>query len=335
MACVLLLYPFLHPSPALCTRLPASLPVYMRKGSPIVSVNAARRDGVFVVCASVSWGTVGLVNQLLYGFGATNALSLAFLRLVIALPLFVLAGLVTLRAHLFHIQWRDLCTMLLMGSLLALSQACYVAAIASAGVSVSTLIAICAAPVGVAMLETMVTRVRPTPMTLLALASALSGTALLVAGRTPTGGGRVSLAGVVLASLAAGGYGGFVFCGRWLTSRYHPLQISSVAFGAGTLLLLVCASSTGLMLAYPVDGWLLLLYLGIVPTAIGYGLFQIGIRSLSATMASILTMCEPLTAAILARVLLGEELGMLGLLGAGCMLGAMAIILYAPRRYAV
>lgn len=75
-----------------------------------------------------------------------------------------------------------------------------------------------------------------------------------------------------------------------------------------------------------------LLYLGIVPTALGYGLFQIGIRSLSATMASILTMCELLTAAILARILLGERLGMLGLLGAGCMLGAMAIILFTPSR---
>jgi len=305
----------------------------MRKGPLIVSVKAARRDGVLVVCASVSWGTVGLVNQLLYGYGATNALSLAFLRLVIALPLFVLAGLVSVRTRLFHIQGRDLGIMLLMGSLMALSQACYVAAIASAGVSVATLIAICAAPVVVAVLETLVTRERPTPMTLLALAGALSGTALLVAGRAPMGGGRVSLAGAALAFLSAGGYGGFVFCGRWLTGRYHPLQISAVAFGAGTLLLLVCASSTGLALAYPTAGWLLLLYLGVVPTALGYGLFQIGMRSLSATMASILTMCEPLTAALLARILLGEQLGMLGLLGAGCMLGAMAIILlFVPRK---
>lgn len=328
MACVL----SSRVSPALCTRLRTSLPVYMRKGPPIVSVNAARRDGAFVVCASVSWGTVGLVNQLLYGFGATNALSLAFLRLGIALPLFVLAGLVTLRARLFHVQWRDLCLMALMGSLLALSQACYVAAIASAGVSISTLIAICAAPVVVAVLETLFTREHPTPMTLVALIGALSGTALLVAARTPMGAGHVSLSGAVLACLSAGGYAGFVFCGRWLTSRYHPLQISAAAFGAGSLLLLVCASSTGLVLAYPVGGWLLLLYLGVVPTALGYGLFQIGIRSLSATMASILTMCEPLTAAILARVLLGEELGMFGLLGAGCMLGAMAIILFMPRK---
>ena len=77
----------------------------------------------------------------------------------------------------------------------------------------------------------------------------------------------------------------------------------------------------------------MLLYLGCVPTAIGYGLFQVGIRSLSATVASIVTMCEPLTAAILAWILFHEGLGPLGLLGAGCLLGAMAMIMLVPRKY--
>lgn len=114
---------------------------------------------------------------------------------------------------------------------------------------------------------------------------------------------------------------------------YDQASISSISFGAGTLLLLVCASSTRLVIAYPAGGWLLLLYLGCVPTALGYGLFQVGMRSLSATVASTVTMCEPLTAAILAWILFREELGPLGLLGAGFLLGAMAIIMLVPRKY--
>jgi len=38
-------------------------------------------------------------------------------------------------------------------------------------------------------------------------------------------------------------------------------------------------------------------------------------------------MCEPLTAALLAWILFREELGPIGLLGAGLLLGAMAVIL--------
>ncbi len=55
--------------------------------------------------------------------------------------------------------------------------------------------------------------------------------------------------------------------------------------------------------------------------------------TLSATVASIVTMCEPLTAALLAWVLFGEQLGPFGLLGAGCLLAAMAVILLVPRKY--
>ena len=293
----------------------------------------SRRDFLLIVCASISWGTVGIANQTLYTYGVTNALSLSFLRLVIATPLFFLACWVRLGRNLFRIKPRDLGVMMLMGSMIAFSQACYVAALASAGVGVSTLIAICAAPVIIAVFSALITRERLTPMTLIALFAALCGTILLVGTRSHAGQGTVSLVGIALAFLSACGYAGFILCGRLLTNSYHPFQISAVAFGAGTLVLLICAASTRLVLVYPAWGWLILLYLGCVPTALGYGLFQVGIRSLSATVASIVTMCEPLTAAALAWILFREELGPFGLLGAGFLLGAMGLILLVPEKY--
>ncbi len=50
------------------------------------SQHTSRRDFLLIVCASVSWGTIGIANQALYAYGATNALSLTFLRLAIATP---------------------------------------------------------------------------------------------------------------------------------------------------------------------------------------------------------------------------------------------------------
>jgi DME family drug/metabolite transporter len=302
----------------------------------------SRRDFLLIVCASISWGTVGIANQAMYTYGVTNALSLSFLRLAIATPLFFLVCWMRSGRGLFHIRPRDLAVMMLMGSLIALSQACYVAALASAGVGVSTLIAICAAPVIIAVFSALMTRERLTLMTLVALIAALSGTMLLVGTRPHSSAGIVGAGfnptptipvGIGLAFLSACGYAGFILCGRLLTNSYHPFQISFVAFGTGALVLLVCAASTKLVIMYPVAGWLILLYLGCVPTALGYGLFQIGIRSVSATVASIVTMCEPLTAAILAWILFHEELGPLGLFGAGLLLAAMALILLAPQKH--
>jgi drug/metabolite transporter, DME family len=293
-----------------------------------------RRDFALIVFASVSWGTVGVANRFLFASSTTNALSLSFLRLALAVPFFFLASWISLKSRMFEIKRRDLRLMMLMGCLIGLSQALYIAAISYAGVSISTLIAICAAPVIVALLSAIIAHERVTLMTLTALIAAIGGTVLLIA--TPSQlstDGNGSLLGALLAFLSACGYAGFVFCGRLLSGSYHPLQISTVSFATGALLLFGCASFTHLALVYPPAGWLTLLYLGSVPTALGYGLFQVGIRSLSATLASIVTMFEPLTAAVLAWLLFHEVLGPYGLLGAGLLLGAMAVILLVPKKY--
>jgi drug/metabolite transporter, DME family len=49
--------------------------------------------------------------------------------------------------------------------------------------------------------------------------------------------------------------------------------------------------------------------------------------------SSIVTICEPLTAALLAWILFHEELGPFGLPGAGLLLGAIAIIMLVPREF--
>ena len=292
----------------------------------------SRRDFLFIVCASISWGTVGIANQTLYAAGTTNALSLSFLRLAIATPVFFLVCWVRSGRALFRIKPRDLAMMMLMGSLIAFSQACYVAALTSAGVGAATLIAICVAPVIIAIFSAFITREQLAPITLVALCAALSGTLLLIGTRPHVGQGMVSPVGIMLAFLSACGYAGFILCGRFLTNKYDPFQVNAVAFATGSLVLLVGAASTNLVLVYPVWGWAILLYLGCVPTALGYGLFQVGMRSVSATVASIVTMCEPLTSAILAWLLLHEELGPLGLLGAGLLLAAMGVILLVPGK---
>ena len=295
---------------------------------------AYRRDFLFIVVASVSWGTVGVANRMLYNYGATNALSLSFLRLAFSVPFFAGASWLSFKERPFKIPRRDLAVMMLTGCLIAISQALYIAAISYVGVSISTLIAICASPVIVALLSALISHERVTLMTLIAFAAAIGGMILLIqapAGSSTTQNG--SILGALLAFLSACGYAGFIFCGRLLTGRYPPLQTSTIAFATGALLLFFCALPTHLVLAYPLAGWLIFLYLGVIPTALGYGLFQAGLRSVPGTLASIVTMCEPLTAAVLAGLFFHETLGPAGLLGAGLLLAAMAIIILVPEKY--
>jgi DME family drug/metabolite transporter len=291
-----------------------------------------RRGFLLIVCASISWGTIGVANQALYTSGATDALSLTFLRLALAAPLLLFACWLRLGLRrLFAIKPPDLIVMMGMGMMIATCQLCYVGAIPFAGVSLATLITVCSVPAMIALFSALVMRERLTLLTVFALVGAVGGTILLVAARAHAHETHVTLIGLWLALLSACAYAAFTLCGRLLASNsYHPLQINFVAFGSGALLLLLCTPLKGLTLTYPLQGWLTLLYIGWVPGALGYALFQAGLRSLSATIASIVSMCEPLTAAVLAWLLFHEELGPIGLLGAGCLLGAMLALLLAP-----
>lgn len=298
----------------------------------MTSQNTSRRDFFLVATASVSWGTVGLANQIMYNISSANALSLAFWRLCFSVPLFLLPAWLLLRRDFLRIKLRDLGIMAIMGALQGLYQLCYSASIPAAGVIVSTLIAICVAPVIVALVSTFMMRERISRMTLLALVGALGGTILLVAARSDRGAANVSFYGILLALLAATGYAAFILCGQRFSRPYNSFQINAIAFGTGTLFLLIFASSSKLIINYSAWGWLILFYLGAIPTALGYGLFQIGMRSLSATVTSIITLIEPLAAALLAWIFLGEQLTPLGFLGSGLLIAAMALILLYPGK---
>ena len=287
---------------------------------------ARRRDFWLLVSAAILWGTVGVATREIYAHSTTGALAVAFWRLAIAAPLFFHAGWSRLKRKIWHIQRRDLLAMVVMGGLQALYQTSYCAAITYAGVTIPTLIALCVAPVLVALFSSVMLRESPQRMTLYALPISLLGTMLLVVAGGQAQMAAVSLPGILLALLAAGGYAGFLLWGRQLSNRYHPLQVNAIAFGTGAIMLLCIALPSGLSLRYPVWEWGMLLYLGCIPTAFAYALFQTGIQRVSATIASLLTLCEPLAAALLAWLLFGEALRPLGLVGALLLLTSMVLL---------
>ena len=295
--------------------------------SQIDTPNTTSRSGLgLILGAAISWGTVGITTQALYSLSSTNALSIGFFRLAIAALILLVACWWLLGRRIMLIKRRDALVMLGIGALLALYQACYFAAISYCGVAIAALITLCTAPVIVTLASLTVTRERVTVITAIALVCAIGGTGLLVAARSTSGTITASAIGILFALMAAGGYAGVILGGRHLAGRYHPLHINAVAFGAGAIMLLCFALPTRLVISYHTQGWLLLLYLGSIPTVLAYGLFMVGIRSTSATVTSIVTLCEPLTSALLAWLFFGERLGATGLVGAFLLLGAILLL---------
>lgn len=300
--------------------------------SRLITSDATSRSGLgLILCSAISWGTVGITTQALYNLSSTNALSIGFFRLAIAAVILFVACSWHQGRRIMQIRRRDAVIMVLIGSLLALYQVCYFTAISYCGIAIAALTTLCTAPVIVTIASLTITRERLTTTTAIALVCAIGGTALLVAARSTTGVLNPSLIGILFALVAACGYAGMILGGRRLAGHYHPLHINAVAFGAGAIVLLCLALPTRLVISYHAQGWLLLLYLGSIPTALAYGLFMVGIRSTPATITSIVTLCEPLTSALLAWLFFGERLGPLGLLGAILLLSA--ILLLAKKKH--
>ncbi|VEP13453.1 conserved membrane hypothetical protein [Hyella patelloides LEGE 07179] len=299
-----------------------------------VDAHKGDRFGLLMVMfAAILWGTVGVVVQTIYTQSATNPLSIGFFRLAISVPVLFLACVRTLGWKMFQIAKRDLALMVLTGVMTAFSQVCYFASISYIGVAAATLIAICTAPIWVALLASLLLRERFTLAILLALMCAVGGTILLVDVQTSQITVQAhTVFGVFLALSSALGYSSFTLCSRFLARRNHPLQSLTVGLLAGAIFLLAIALSSGLVIQYSFIGWISLLYLGTVTTALAYLLYFSGMRHTPATIASIATLLEPLTSTILAWWLLGEKLNSLSFVGGILLLIAIAI-LYRENRH--
>jgi DME family drug/metabolite transporter len=210
--------------------------------------------------------------------------------------------------------------LLLTGGLLAAFQAAYQVAVAWLGVSLATLITIGCVPVFVAGVDSLLARRVPGRRTLLAISGAVVGLALLTSGPGDT----VRMApGVAMSLLAGGGFALLTLVTARPVAGQQAITSAGLLLGGVLLLPFALAGGMGLPLDERVLG--LVLYLGLVPTAIAYGAYFLGLRHAQPTAAALATMLEPLAATLLAVALHGERLSAVGICGALLIAGALAL----------
>ena len=292
---------------------------------------AFQSDGFWLVTgAAILWGTIGVATQAIYNIDSTSSLFINLARMLIATPILLVACWHVVGQKMFSIKRRDGLIMLLTGGLLAISLATYFAAIRYTGVTIATLLTICIAPLVVTTLSVLLKLETLTGRTVIALLCGLSGSVLLVGLQAPEGAHENLLLGTMFALIAAVSYASVIIGGRFLAAAYHPLQVTAITFSAGTFVLVLINLASEIVVVQTSQGWLLVLYLALVPTALAYWLFQMGLRSVSATAASIVGLLDPLVAAVLAWGLFGETLAAAGL--AGAILLMMSIFLLSGQK---
>jgi DME family drug/metabolite transporter len=211
-------------------------------------------------------------------------------------------------------------------------QLAFFSAVARTGVAVGTMVAIGSAPVLAGLLAWAIRSERPGRRWYGATALAVAGGGLLaVAGQTV----RFSAGGVALALAAGAAYAVVAVAAKDLLAGHGQAEVMAALFAGGALLLVPVAALLPLdWLATP-RGALVALHLGLVATAAAYVLFAAGLRRVTVATAATMSLAEPLTAATLGVVLLGERLTVAGLAGAALLVAGLVLLAGAPTGAAV
>ncbi|NUV74921.1 DMT family transporter [Streptomyces fungicidicus] len=290
----------------------------------------------YLVVAGAAWGTAGAAASLLYRASDIGPVSLSFWRYVGGLAL--LLGVHALRRgrrapRPAEPLRRKVRRVLATGIGLTVFQTAYFAAVQETGLAVGTVVTLGSGPVLIALGARLLLGERLGLGGLLAVGGALLGLAVLVLGGQ---GATVQPWGIALGVIAAAGYASITLMTRFWGrgGDADPLSTTTWAFAVGALLLLPFGLLEGLVpqSADPVRVVWLLAYVAAVPSALAYALYFAGAAVVRSATVSVIMLLEPVSAAAIAVLLLGEELTVPTVLGTLLMLVAVVGLAVAETR---
>jgi DME family drug/metabolite transporter len=295
---------------------------------------SSTRIGLLLVClAGVLWGTGGLALEVLRGHSSMSVLTVSAYRMLIAAVALVAASLVLRRGpQLVALVRAHPARAVVVGLGTGAYQALYFGSVATAGVTVATVVSLGLAPVLLAVVDLVRARrrtARPRSSLRLALVvtAALSGLVLVSAASGANAVGGQPVLGLVLAVASGSVYAATTGLGSTLlaSEAVDPLALTTVATTAGAVgLVPVALAGGGPYVTTDPTTLGTLAYLGLFTMALAYGLFYAGLRTTRSGAAVVATLLEPVTAAVAAALVLGERLGPAGIVGSVLILAAVA-----------
>lgn len=277
-----------------------------------------------VITAAVMWASSGTAGKSLFLSGMTP-LELVQARITLASLLMAL-GLAWWAPLQLRIKLRDLGYVTLLGGLaMAIVQFTYLFSISKIQVMAAILIQY-TAPIFVATYSVVFWGERPTLFKMLALILSLIG-CYLVVGAYDLELLHMNRIGIMAALCSAVTFAVYTLGGERLMHRYPPWTVVfySMFFAAVTWNVvqppLIFARSP-----HTAAEWALVLYIVLFGTIAAFSLFFVGVNHIRSTRASIVSTLEPISAGIIAYILLGEALASLQLFGAVLVIGAVVLL---------
>ena len=269
-----------------------------------------------IIVASTIWGTTGTAATFAPEVGAAAIGAAAMGLGGLAQAAIAWRGLIASRKALAD-QWR----VLLVGAVcVVIYPLAFYGSMRMAGVTIGTVISLGSAPLLSAGIEYRQSGFRPS---LRWLAGAIIGiVGMVLLSMSEDGGGHTASAeGSALMGALVGLVAGFTYalyssCARQLMQGgISSTTAMGATFGIGGLLLMPVLLATGGPFLASWNNAAVGLYMAFVPMFLGYVCFGYGLSRVETSVATTITLFEPVVAAFFAVVIVGERLSALGWFG--------------------
>ena len=264
---------------------------------------SSRKIGILAVLGSaLCFGTTGTTQQL--GVPDISPLAVGAARLLCgSLFLFLFAYIQRGSRGSYRAPHRDL---FICGLGVAIYQLTFFSAVHITGIAISTVTALGSVPTFSAIVAYFVLGERPQRSWYLGTSVTVLGIILV---GTANGVDSFKPLGLLLAAIAGLGFAVFnVISRRSLSRGAQDIWLTATSFGIAALFTSPFLFAQNPEWILTRDGGLSVLWLGLVPTAIGYFLFTFGLKRVDSSTAATVVLAEPATATILAALIIGENL---------------------------
>ncbi len=294
------------------------------------------RGYAFILGAATMWGTIGIFFTLLHFTYGMSAITIGFLRAGFA-ALGLVIGLAIWKRDALKLS-RELVILYALFGLFGVAffyvlntQAVILTNVPTASVLLYT------APVFVTLVAWRLWREPLTRRKIFAVLAAFIGCALVARAYDPNA-LQLNGIGVLVAASAGLMYALFTIFSKYLATRASPWTTVTYSLVFGTLFLLplqfleipgMGAPGYDVLLREPF-AWLAILGLCLGPTLGSYALFNLGLKTAPASVASVIATIEPIVAGIAGFVIFGQALESLQIFGAAIIIFA-ALMLTLPR----
>ena len=282
------------------------------------------RGYLCVIAAALMWASSGTAGKALFLTGMVP-FDLIQIRVTLS-TLFLLLTLGFFSHHRLKIRLKDLGYFFVLGGIvMALCQSSYFLAISKIQVAAAILLQYMG-PSLIALYSICFWKEKLSAFKLVALVLSLFGCYLVVGGYNLAL-LQMNTTGIMWGMVSAIGFAFYSLLGERGMHEYNPWTVHFYALAfASVTLNIIHTPFHYLRGSYSPAQWMYILHIVIIGTILPFGLYFVGVSNIRSTRASITATLEPISAALLAYIFVGEMMQPFQIFGGACVIVSIILL---------